>query len=68
MLSGMFSVSEAEAAAIRAAYERGGELELRQHCPGIDARASFHIASARFFEIKTRRLGGLHIKPRVKSE
>jgi hypothetical protein len=26
------------------------------------------IASVRFFEIKTRRLGGFHIKPRVKSE
>jgi hypothetical protein len=34
----MFSVSEAEVAAIRAAYERGGELaiavELRRHFPG----------------------------------
>ena len=40
MLSGMFSVSDAEAAAIRDAYERGGELaaavELRRHFPGID--------------------------------
>jgi hypothetical protein len=35
----MFSVSEAEAAAIRAAYKRGGELaaavELRRHFPVI---------------------------------
>ena len=35
MLFGMFTVTDAEAAAIRAAYERGGELaaavELRQH-------------------------------------
>jgi len=35
MLSGMFSVSEAEAAAIRAAYEQGGEsaaaVELRRY-------------------------------------
>jgi len=39
MLSGMFTVTDAEAAAIRAAYERGGELaaamELRRHFPGI---------------------------------
>ena len=43
MLSGMFSVSEAEAAAIRAAYERGGELaaavELRRYFPGIESNA-----------------------------
>jgi len=43
MLSGMFSVSEAEAAAIRAAYERDGELaaavELRRRCPGIFSNA-----------------------------
>jgi hypothetical protein len=43
MLSGMFVVSEAEAVAIRAAYERGGELaaavELRRHFPGIDSTA-----------------------------
>jgi hypothetical protein len=39
MLLGVFTVSEAEAAAIRAAYERGGELaaavELRRRFPGI---------------------------------
>ena len=39
MLSGMFTVSEAQAAAIRAAYEQHGELaaavELRRHFPGI---------------------------------
>jgi hypothetical protein len=43
MLSGMFSVSEAEAAAIRAAYERDGELaaavELRRRFPGIESTA-----------------------------
>ena len=43
MLSGMFSVSDTEAAAIRAAYERGGELaaavELRRYFPGIDSTA-----------------------------
>jgi len=43
MLFGMFSVSEAEAAAIRAAYERGGELaaavELRRYFAGIDSTA-----------------------------
>jgi len=43
MLSGMFSVSEAEAAAIRAAYEQGGELaaavELRRYFRGIDSMA-----------------------------
>jgi hypothetical protein len=37
--SGMFEVSEAEAAAIRAAYDRGGEftaaIELRRLFPGI---------------------------------
>ena len=39
MLSGMFTVTEAEAAAIRAAYEQRGELsaavELRRRFPGI---------------------------------
>jgi hypothetical protein len=39
MLSGMFVVSEAEAAAIRAAFERDGEfaaaVELRRLFPGI---------------------------------
>ena len=39
----MFTVSEAEAAAIRAAYERGGELaaavELRRYFAGIDSTA-----------------------------
>jgi hypothetical protein len=39
MLSGMFVVSEAEAAAIRTAFEQRGELsaaiELRRRFPGI---------------------------------
>ena len=39
MLSSMFTVSEVEAAAIRAAYEQRGELsaavELRRRVPGI---------------------------------
>ena len=39
MLAGMFTVSEAEAAAIRAVYEQRGELsaavELRRRFPGI---------------------------------
>ena len=39
MLAGMFSVSEAQAAAIRAAYRQSGELaaavELRRRFPGI---------------------------------
>ena len=43
MLSGMFTVSEAEAAAIRAAYEQSGELaaavELRRHFRGIVSAA-----------------------------
>ncbi len=38
----MFMVSEAEAAAIRRAYEESGEfaaaVELRQHFPGISNR------------------------------
>jgi len=41
MLSGMFSVSDTTAAAIRAASEWGGELaaavELRRHFRGIDS-------------------------------
>jgi hypothetical protein len=45
----MFSVSEAEAAAICAAYERGGELaaavELRRHFPGIDSTAKAREAA-----------------------
>jgi hypothetical protein len=43
MLSSMFVVSEAEAAAIRAAYEQRGELsaavELRRRFPGIASTA-----------------------------
>src|ERR1700756_1231885 len=43
MLSGMFMVSETEAAAIRTAYEQGGELsaaiELRRLFPGITDNA-----------------------------
>jgi hypothetical protein len=39
----MFSVTEAEAAAIRAAYEQRGELsaavELRRRFPGIESNA-----------------------------
>ena len=43
MLSCMFVVTEAEAAAIRAAFDRGGEFaamaELRRHFPGITDNA-----------------------------
>jgi len=43
MLSGMFTVSEAEVAAIRAVYEQRGELaaavEVRRHFPGIFSSA-----------------------------
>jgi hypothetical protein len=43
MLSGMFSVSEAEAAAIRAAFEQGGEfaaaVEVRRLFPGVTDNA-----------------------------
>ena len=43
MLASMFTVSDAEAAAIRAAFERGGELsaavELRRRFPGIFSTA-----------------------------
>jgi hypothetical protein len=43
MLLGMFTVSDAEAAAIRAAYLRGGELaaavELRRRFRGIESNA-----------------------------
>jgi len=43
MLSGMFTVSDAEAAAIRVAYEQRGELaaavELRHRFPGIFSTA-----------------------------
>jgi hypothetical protein len=43
MLPGMFSVSEDEAAAIRAAYRQSGELaaavELRRRFPGITDNA-----------------------------
>ena len=43
ILPGMFVVTEAEAAAIRAAYEQGGELsaaiELRRLFPGITDNA-----------------------------
>ena len=39
MLSGMFAVTEAEAAAIRAAFDQGGEfaaaVELRRLFPGV---------------------------------
>ena len=43
MLSGMFAVTEAEAAAIRVAFERGGEfaaaIELRRLFPGVTDNA-----------------------------
>jgi hypothetical protein len=43
IIPGMFVVSEAEAAAIRAAYEQGGEfsaaIELRRMFPGITDNA-----------------------------
>jgi hypothetical protein len=43
MLSSMFVVSDAEAAAIRAAYEQSGELsaavELRRRFPGVASTA-----------------------------
>ena len=43
ILPGMFCVTEAEAAAIRAAYEQGGEfsaaIELRRLFPGITDNA-----------------------------
>ena len=45
---GMFAVSEAEAAAIRAVYEQSGELsaavELRRHFPGILSTAARECA------------------------
>jgi len=43
MLSGMFAVTEAEAAAIRVAFEQGGEfaaaIELRRLFPGVTDNA-----------------------------
>jgi len=43
MLSGMFAVTEAEAAAIRAAFDQGGEfaaaVELRRLFPGVTSNA-----------------------------
>ena len=58
MLSGMFSVSDTEAAAIRAAYERGGELaaavELRRYFAGIDSTAQARDVHQRTLLILTR--------------
>jgi hypothetical protein len=45
----MFMVSEAEAAAIRQAYEEGGEfaaaVELRRHFPGIRDNANARLCA-----------------------
>jgi hypothetical protein len=45
----MFMVSEAEAAAIRQAYEEGGEfaaaVELRRHFPGIQDNANARLCA-----------------------
>jgi hypothetical protein len=45
----MFMVNEAEAAAIRRAYEEGGELaaaiELRRHFPGIQDNANARLCA-----------------------
>jgi hypothetical protein len=45
----MFMVNEAEAAAIRQAYEEGGEfaaaVELRRHFPGIQDNANARLCA-----------------------
>jgi hypothetical protein len=69
MLSGMFSVSEAEAAAIRAAYERGGELaaavELRRHFPGTISNAQARECARVIAGWKPRPLKELPKRPRL---
>jgi hypothetical protein len=69
MPSGMFSVSEAEAAAIRAAYEQRGELaaavELRRRFPGIDSTAQAREFVRVIAGWKPRSLRELPKRPRL---
>jgi hypothetical protein len=66
MLSGMFIVSDAEAAAIRATYEQGGEfaaaVELRRLFPGVTDNAEAReyartIAAWKPLQVPVRRVG-----------
>lgn len=75
MLGAMFAVSEQDAAAIRAAFERGGEfaaaVELRRLFPGItdNAQARAHartIAGWKPLALPPRQPTRLHQPPRDK--
>ena len=72
MLFGMFSVSDTEAAAIRAAYERGGELaaavELRRYFRGIDSNALARECARTIAGWKSRPLKELPKRPRLPRE
>ena len=66
MLSGMFAVTEAEAAAIRAAFDQGGEfaaaVELRRLFPGVTSNAEARqwartIAAWKPLQVPVRRVG-----------
>jgi hypothetical protein len=75
MLGAMFAVSEQDAAAIRAAFEQGGEfaaaVELRRLFPGItdNAQARAHartIAGWKPLALPRRQPTRLHQPPRDK--
>jgi hypothetical protein len=70
MLSSMFVVTEADAAAIRAAYEQRGELsaavELRRRFPGITDNALARECARTIASWKPRPLKQLPKRPRVR--
>jgi len=70
MLSGMFVVTEADAAAIRAVYEQRGELsaaiELRRRFPGITANAQARECARTIAGWKPLPLKELPKRPRLR--
>jgi hypothetical protein len=70
MLSAMFVVTEAEAAAIRAVFEQRGEfaaaVELRRRFPGITDNAQARECARTIAGWKPRPLKDLPQRPRVR--
>jgi hypothetical protein len=70
MLSGMFVVTEADAAAIRAVYEQCGEfaaaVELRRRFPGITDNAQARECARTIAGWKPRPMKELPQRPRLR--
>jgi hypothetical protein len=70
MLSGMFVVTEAEAAAIRAVFEQRGEfaaaVELRRRFPGIGDTAQARECARTIASWQPRPLKQLPKRPRLR--